>query len=246
MSVIVYGDFTDPLSRIASLRTDALRRAGSAVDWRAVAGHRSTQVVSRPLDEDTRRRIAETEQWWRDTALPGEATATSNTHVVPSPGPPVSAYAEAVVAGVADHVRALLFRSHWVHNQDIGNPDVLRGLLAIPILHGRSPAEVHTESGYAVAISGGPLTTDGWRLIGQWRGEWRELGRPELPVVRDGGSTLVGREAVAHLGALISEAGASLPPALPAVNPHPLPPLPVAAQRHGLARPGRRAAWWER
>ncbi|MFN2321144.1 MAG: hypothetical protein ABR500_15900 [Dermatophilaceae bacterium] len=82
----------------------------------------------------------------------------------------MSAYAEAVVAGVADHVRALLFRSHWVHNEDIGNPDVLRGLLALPILHGRSLAAVHSESGYAVSISGGPLTTTGGGSSGSGAG----------------------------------------------------------------------------
>lgn len=245
MSLVVYGDFTDPLSRIASLRMDALRTAGAELEWRAVAAHPTTQVTSRPVDDETRRRIAEVEQWWRDSALPGEATARSSIHVVPWASPPVSAYAEAVVAGVADHVRALLFRSLWVHNADIGNPDVLRGLLAVPILHGRSPAEVHSESGYAVSISGGPLTTDGWRLIGQWRTQWRDLGRPELPVVLDGERALSGRDAVARLGSVIAGEGLALRPVLPAVNPHPLPPLPLAAQRHGLARPGRRAAWWE-
>lgn len=245
MTVTVYGDFTDPLSRIASLRTDALRTAGAPVDWRAVAGHRTTAVMAHPVDDDTRRHIADIEQWWRDSALPGEPTARSNTHVVPWPDPPVSAYAEAVVAGVADHVRALLFRSYWVGNEDIGNPDVLRGLLAVPILHGRSPAEVHSESGYAVSISGGPLTTDGWRLIEQWRGEWHDLGRPELPVVRDGDTTLVGREAVSHLGAIISGEGLALRPTLPAVNPHPLPPMLLPGRRPGSARPGRRAAWWD-
>ena len=245
MSLVVYGDFTDPLSRIASLRMDALRAAGADLEWRSVTAVPTTQVVARPVDDETSRRIATVEEWWRDAALPGEATARSSVKVVPWGAPAVSAYAEAVVAGVADHVRTLLFRSYWVHNADIGNPDVLRGLLALPILHGRSPAEVHSESGYAVAISGGPLTTHGWRLIGQWRRQWRDLGRPELPVVRDGDETLSGRDAVAHLGAAISGAGLSLRPVLPAVNPHPLPPLPVAARRAGLARPGRRAAWWD-
>lgn len=246
MSVIVYGDFTDPLSRIASLRSDALRTAGADVEWRAVAGRSSTQVVARPLDDDDRRTLLDAEQWWRESALPGEPTARSSPHVLPWPVPPVSAYAEAVVAGVADHVRALLFRSYWVNNEDIGNPDVLRGLLAVPILHGRSPAEVHSESGYAVAIGGGPLTSDGWRLARQWRQGWRELGRPELPVVVDGEESLSGRTALTHLGSLISAVGAALPQTLPAMNPYPLPAMPLSARRHGIARPGRRAAWWDR
>lgn len=245
MSLVVYGDFTDPLSRIASLRMDALRAVGADLEWRAVAARPTTQVLARRVDDETSRRIATVEQWWRDAALPGEATARSGVTVVPWGAPAVSAYAEAVVAGVADHVRALLFRSYWVHNADIGNPDVLRSLLALPMIHGRSPAEVHSESGYAVAISGGPLTTDGWRLIGQWRTQWRDLGRPVLPVVRDGDETLCGRDAVARLGAAISGEGLSLRPVLPAVNPHPLPPLPVAARRAGIARPGRRLAWWD-
>jgi hypothetical protein len=36
VDLVVYADFTNPQSRLASRRVDALRAAGVAVDWRAV------------------------------------------------------------------------------------------------------------------------------------------------------------------------------------------------------------------
>jgi hypothetical protein len=243
MSLIVYGDFTDPLSRIASLRVDALRLTGHEVEWRAVAHRHTTQVVAGPLAEMTRERIAAVRRWWPGAALPGEQVEPTEPSIAPCPDPPVAAYAEAVVAGVADHVRALLFAAYWSDGADIGNPDVLRHLLAVPMIHGASPAEVHSESGYAVAIGGGPLTTAGWRRMGAWRREWVALGRPGVPVVCDGTDAYTGFEAVEYLG---SRLGRERVPALAVVgNPHPLPPLPLPARRVGLERPGRRQTWWE-
>lgn len=243
MSLIVYGDFTDPLSRVASLRVDALRLTGHEVEWRAVAHHHTTQVVVGPVTDSTRERVEAVQRWWPGAALPGEPAALDQPRISPCPDPPVAAYAEAVGAGVADHVRALLFARYWTDGEDIGNPDVLRRLLAVPMIHGDSPAEVHSESGYAVAIGGGPLTTAGWRRMGAWRREWVALGRPGLPIVCDGTDAYTGFEAVEHLGSLL---GAERVPALAAVgNPHPLPPLPLPARRVGIGRPGRRRTWWE-
>lgn len=243
MSLIVYGDFTDPLSRIASMRVDALQLSGHDVQWRAVAHHHTTQVVAGPVSDRVLDRLREAHEWSAGSALPGEAVLLARPRISPCPDPPVAAFAEAVGAGVADHVRALLFDAFWRDGEDIGNPDVLRRLLAVPMIHGDSPAEVHSESGYAVAIGGGPLTTAGWRRMGAWRREWVALGRPGLPVVCDGTDAYSGFEALEHLGSLLG--GERVPPLAAVGNPHRLPPLPLPARRVGLERPGRRRTWWE-
>ena len=140
--IVVYGDFTDALSWVASMRVDALRLAGADVDWRAVPAVHTTRVVAAPVDADQARRIDDVRRWHRESALPGEPTGWGAPYVVPRGDPPVSAYAEAVAAGIDDHIRHLLFRSAWLDGQDIGNPDVLRHLLAVPFLHGSSRSEV--------------------------------------------------------------------------------------------------------
>ena len=241
MTLTVYGDFTDPLSYVASIRADALRTAGVDLEWRAVAAHRSTRILAEPVGPEAARRIADVERWRREEALPGEPTTWLTPRTTPWSDPPVSAYAEAVGAGVADHVRHLLFAGYWLDGLDIGNPDVLRPLLVLPILHGRSASEVLAQEGYAVAIGGGPVTTAAWRRVDLWRHAWHDLGREELPVLVEDSTRLAGRDAVAHLGSLVEERRLDFPPA----NPYRLPPMPLSAQRVGLGRPGRRAAWWD-
>lgn len=241
MGLTIYADFTDPLGWITSLRADALILAGDEVEWRAVIAQPRLTVVSTPPDEDDRQRQDEVARWHTSAALPGEPREFPWPRVIPWAQPPVSAFAEAVGAGVAHGVRRLLFAGYWRRGQDIGNPDVLRTLLAVPLLRGNSPWDSLSDTGYAVAINGGPMTTDAWRLIRQWQGDWANLGRPGLPVVVYGERTLAGFEAADYLGALVREAGGEVRPS----NPHVLPPMPVAARRMSLDRPGLRPAWWD-
>ncbi len=241
MTLTVYGDFTDPLSRIASLRSDALRAAGWDVDWRAVAATRSTRAVAEPADAEFRERVADAASWLQQHCLPTERLQMTAPGIAACPDPPISGFAEAVGAGVADHVRRLLFRSYWLDGLDIGSPEVLRRLLAVPILHGRSPSEVLSVSGYAVAVNGVPITTAAWQRVRRWRASWEDLGRPPLPVVVDN-DTYSGFEALARLRALVGQH--RLPPI--GSNPYPLPPLPIQARRVSLLRPGLRPAWWDR
>ncbi len=241
MALVVYGDFTDPLSRIASRRTDVLRAAGGAVEWRAVAGHRSTRVLASPVDVEFQQRIVEVQAWLEAAALPGEPTGVPTPSAIVSPDPAVAAYAEAVGAGLADYVRRLLFKSYWLHGRDIGSPEVLRGLLAVPIRHGHSTSTVLARSGYAVAINGGPITTTAWRLIRQWRDEWEDLGKPVLPVVLDAETVKAGYDAAEHLGVLMATREHDFATA----GEYPLPPLPPPVRRVGVARAGQRPAWWD-
>lgn len=241
MTLTIYGDFTDPLSYIASLRVDALRLAQTPVQWRAVTEDSPTSTTSTPLRADRGQHLEEVMHWWRQNRLPGDRPDDEPPHFLPFGQPPLSAYAEAVVAGVDDHVRHLLFSTYFIDHEDIGNPDLLRRLLAIPMIHGRSGAAGYADQGYAVAIGGGPLTTDAWRLIRQWHTGWTGVEHDDLPLVTDGSLTLSGFDAVQHLGKLVGDQ--RIPPAVP--NPYELPPLSVSAERRGAARPGLRPGWWE-
>ena len=238
MSLIVYGDFTQLLSLVASLRTDALIAEGRAVEWRAVVGAPTTTVVSRPRSDAARREITEVAACWHDSALPGEPVGVHAPGFVPAAGPPAAAYAEAVGAGIGDHVRHLLFTNYWRDQEDIGNPDHLRRLLTVPILHGNSNADVLREYGYVVQIAGGPVTSAAWRLRHAWETAWDGLGRPELPAVTDGTDSYAGHDAIRYLGTL-----GEAPHTFADGNPYPLPPMPLAARRLDRIRPGLRPSW---
>src|SRR5690606_10805498 len=218
MTMTIYGDFTDAACRIASTRVDALVNAGVDVEWRAIVQHPTTRVLSQPLDDEDRADIARVEEAWRSESITGEPIPWHQPSFSPAPVPPVSGYAEAVGAGVGAHVRHLLFSSYWQDGTDIGNPDVLRRLLTLPILHARSEADVLKEYGYAVAIGGGPITSDAWRLIRSWRTDYAALGSPELPAYVEDGQCVSGWEAVRLLGAHVAELDALFPRA----NPFPL------------------------
>lgn len=240
MTITIYGDFTDAMSRIASIRVDALRGAGVPVEWRAVVQHPTIRVVSEPIGEVRHTEIAEVENTWRTESITGEFLAWRTPTTAPAAHTAVSGFAEAVGAGVGDHVRHLLFSSYWQDNADIGNPDVLRRLLVLPILHGRSEADVLNVYGYAVAISGGPVTSDAWRRIEQWRSDYAGLDHPQLPVCVEDGQLSTGWAALRRLGMLVTELDATFP----CGNPYTLPPLPLPAQKRSIAHSARIPVWW--
>jgi hypothetical protein len=227
MSMVVYADFSCPDCYLASRRVDALRAAGVEVDWRSiehqpsmpVGGHRVSPAVRDGLSE----RFAELTR----LLLPGEALPWAMPGSVAKTEAAVSAYAESYGAGVGDDVRRLLFGLYWLEGADIGSPIVLRTPLAGPILRGHSPADPLRESGYAVSVDRGPITTDAYRRIRAWRSEWRELGSPELPTVLCDGATLTGLDAVRRLGKEIAHSAATTEPILgdprryPPVSGHP-------------------------
>lgn len=243
MTLIIYGDFTELLSLVASLRADALIAQGHQVQWRAVVGRPSTTVVSRPRSDAGRSEIAQAATTWRESARPGEpgSLARQAPGFVPYAGAAAAAYAEGVGAGIGDHVRYLLFESYWREHEDIGNPDVLRRLLTIPVLHAGAQSDVLREYGYAVSIAGGPVTSEAWRLRHSWEVAFRGLDRAALPVVTNEEDVYSGEEAIRFLGTLGEE-----PHTLPATNPYPLPPMPTAARRHDVFRHGGRPIWRDR
>ena len=238
MSIILYGDFTDLLSLVASLRADTLIAAGAEIEWRAVVRTPTTTITAAPRSQEGRRELTQAAQRWREVSPTGESIEAPGPGFVPNAAAAAAGYAEAVGAGVGDHVRYLLFSSYWRAHLDIGNPDQLRRLLTVPILHGHSDSDVLREYGYAVSIAGGPVTSSAWRLRNCWEKGWRAVDRRALPAVVEGADVHIGSDAIRRLGAL-----GDAPQTIPHGNPYPLPPMRVAARRLDLARPRGRAIW---
>lgn len=205
MGVIVHGDFTCPFSYLASWRTDLLVGTDAAVQWRAVEHAPHTPLTGQRLDDDGSRQALQ--EWHQvqelllpDEELPGRPPSTrSSTRAA------VAGFAEAAGAGVADQVRRLLFRAYWVDGLDIGNPEILRALLAAPIRAGHATSAPLREFGYAVSPARGPVTSAAHRRIRRWRDEWVALGDPTIPALVEDGRVLTGVPAVVRLGELVAD-----------------------------------------
>lgn len=206
MSLLIYADFTDLPCYLASRRVDALRATGVEVDWRAVETDPAAPARGRPADlEDV-----------ADLLLPGETLPYRPTGSVPNTRAAVSAYAEGVGAGVGDDIRRILFTARWQEGADIGNPEMLRTRLAGAILRGSSTSWPLQEAGYAVSVSGGPITSAAWRRIRDWRDEWTRLGTgAALTLVADDGLPVTGTTALRRLEKELLAADADPEPVLP-------------------------------
>lgn len=192
MSPVIYADFNDPYGYLASRRVDALAAAGVVLDWRAVEHDPRMPVTGRRLTPSDEVTLKEELAAVAETLLPGESLPWEPPGMTPKTEASVSAYAEAYGAGVAADVRRLLFDAYWVDGADIGSPEVLRPLLAGPILRGDSTAEPLSQSGYCVSVNRGPITTDAYRRIRAWRAEWTRLDTGAVPALVLGGRLLTG------------------------------------------------------
>jgi hypothetical protein len=215
--VIVHGDFDCPWSYLAFRRAAVLAAAGVDIDWRAV--EREPRPHGRPdgfeaLQEEMDRVVG--------SLLAGERLPYDLAGFVPRTRATVAAYAESYAAGVADPVRSVVFESFWMHGVDIGDAKVLRTLLVDELRGSASPSEAVRDWGQCVDVTGGPISTAAWRLVGRWATEWRDSGREVTPVVTVPGSPpLHGVAAVTWLGAQV--AARDLDPEPPA-RPRPQPP----------------------
>lgn len=120
----------------------------------------------------------------------------------------MSAYAEACAAGIGGRVRDLLFEAFWMHALDLGDTKVVRTLLVDATRSASSPSESLRDWGYAVDVTGGPVTAAGWRLVAAWADQWQALGKETVPVVLVGDAeALFGTDAVEWLGAELVSRG---------------------------------------
>lgn len=230
-AITLHADFSCPWSYLAWRRAAVLEAAGVTVDWRAV--EHSPWTPSRADDRAERLTGLQAEMdHVLGALLPGEELPYDLAGFVPRTRAAVAAYAEAYVAGVPERVRRLVFEAFWMHGIDIGDAVVLRALIADELRGGSSPSEVVREWGYPVDVTGGPISTDAWRLVRTWDLEWHGTQRPVVPVLQVGDRRpVLGADAVDWLGREIRAHG--LGHELPAPTP------PDAPSPEGL--PGR--AW---
>lgn len=199
--IVVYADFNCPWSYLASRRAAVLATDGVQVDWRAV--EHEPRCPGRLLGRSARlaRLRGEMDQVVAEL-LPGEVLPYSLAGFVPYTGAAVSGYAEAYAAGVATEVRQLLFEAFWMHAFDLGDATVVRTLLVDAVRSGSSPSDLLHEWGYAVDVTGGPVTTAAWRLLRVWAELWPDKDTEPVPVlVVDDAPPRFGIHAVTWLGA---------------------------------------------
>ena len=199
---VLYGSFACPWSYLASQRTDrilapALRPVWRMIDADAAPGTRLASP-GRRLDLQGAEEAAADLAAVRALLLAGEHLPDRPPAFVPHTGPAVVGYAEGVGAGVGDQVRRILFDAYWRQGLDIGMPEVLRRLLHSPLRSGTSTVRPISQHGYAVTLTGGPLTTAAHRRLRHWHEGQPSSGGVALALTTDQGTT----RADAALGAL--------------------------------------------
>jgi 2-hydroxychromene-2-carboxylate isomerase len=205
-ALVIYGDFSCPMCYLASQGVDALTNAGVAVQWRAVEHRPDLPVGGLRHGLDTGSAAERSLGDARALLRPGDQLPATVPALVPKTMAAVSAYAEACGAEVEDEIRRLLFSAYWEGGVDIGSPTVLHTLLAGAFMRGRATSDPIRRFGYGVAVTGGPITSQAWRLIRGWRQEWQALGAPELPSLWDGTRVISGKRAVRQLAVEVSQA----------------------------------------
>lgn len=204
-TISVWGDFTCPWTYLAWRRTELLADDGVAIDWRTVEHD--------PWRHETAVSVHDRFQALHDELpevithlLPGEPYPYVLKGHVPFTGAATSAYAEACVAEVATSVRRKLFDAFWQDGVDLGDPRVLRAMLADDFYESASPSEPVWRWGLAVDVTGGPISNEAWHLVRDWRSQWEELGGT-VPTVIVGERAIVGVAAVDWLGTQVRERG---------------------------------------
>ncbi len=217
------GDLTCPWSYLAARRAARLESAGVGVDWWMVEHDRP--VPGRPVAHQQRR-----ETTLRDLAhvtsrlLPGERLPHAFTGPVPFTRPAVSGYAEAHLAGVGPAARGLLFEAFWLHGVDLGDARTVRMLLSDVVRSGTSASELVREWGYAVDVTGAPVSGDAHRLVRRWRAAWSRSGEI-VPVLVDEDRRWYGVEVLDRLADHMLRLGLD-----PAAEDEPPAPPPVRAR----------------
>ncbi len=195
----LYGCFSCAWCYLASQRSD-LAGPAAGYDWRMVVPSRHLPVTGVRFDAAGHQHLQDELTTIRALLQPGEVLPADAPGFLPNTGPAVAGYAEAYGAGVAGPVRRLLFDAYWTGGADIGNPEVLRRLLAGPIRAGHSTSWPLRDSGYAVSLAGGPITTEAYHHIRDWHKDWQLAAGGTVPALVAGGSTVTGTGVLVALG----------------------------------------------
>ena len=213
--IALYGDLTCPWSYLASRRAALLEADGVEVDWWMVEHDRP--VPGRPVDPDARLKATRGDlDRVSRRLLPGELLPHALAGFVPFTKPAVSGYAEAYLAGAGPAARRLLFDAFWMHAVDLGDARLVRTLLVDIVRSATPSSDLVRDWGYAVDVTGAPVTADAWRLVRRWRDGWSDGGEVVPALVLDGGRRLDGAAAVEWLGAELVRRDVDLDQPLPA------------------------------
>ena len=198
--ITLTGDFTCPWSYLASRRATLLAGVGVDVEFRVVE-HDPWQP-QRFMDSSLRfDRVQREIEQVAGLLLPDEELPYALAGFVPRTRAALSGYAEACAAGVGPVARELLFEAFWVNGMDLGDARMVRMLLVDAIRSGSSSSEALREWGYAVDVTGGPITSTGWRLLQRWRESWIASGKETVPkLCVDDDEPRYGEDAVEWLG----------------------------------------------
>ncbi|MGI8750735.1 MAG: DsbA family oxidoreductase [Acidimicrobiales bacterium] len=174
---VVYGDFNCPYSALAAVRVDRIVAAGNAdVEWRAVEHDPTIPAGGRPVTGDVAdaddRELAEV------TGLASSEDRLEMRRPAIQPNTALAVAAFAAVGGAdADALRRRLFHALWVDGRDLGDPDVLGRLGAVP-------------------------GADGGRGA-QWQAQWAAIDRRLVPLmILDGGRVSRGLGALSRLATI--------------------------------------------
>src|SRR5581483_10438013 len=174
-AIVVFGDFADPLSFLASQRVEQIASLGlHDIEWLAIESRRGLPMHGRPLDADTAEAV-------RRLSMAGEAVPTAGL-LVPNSGAATAAYAESFTDGLPDPMRRALFDALWVQGRNIADTEILRSV-AFSVFNPQPPAAdlqrrsqanqplvplgdpdpfaVTRRLGFLVSMDGGPLTDAG-------------------------------------------------------------------------------------
>ncbi|MGH3472277.1 MAG: DsbA family protein [Nocardioidaceae bacterium] len=216
----LYGDFNCPWSYLASRRAWVLADAGVPVDFRPVE-HDPLELPAASTDTQRFADLSAEMDLVTAHLLPDEHLPYALAGFVPRTKAAVSGYAETYAAGAADAAWRLLFQAFWEHAIDLGDPAVVRTLLADVIRGGHSRSDPVSEWGYSVSVSGGPVTSDAWRLARGWRAEWHGTNQKVVPIlVVPDRQVVYGKDVVQWLGEQVVSRGLD-PDAEPPVVPSP-------------------------
>ncbi|HEY3534465.1 MAG TPA: hypothetical protein VGK60_02775 [Pedococcus sp.] len=204
--LVLYGDFTCPWTYLAQRRLGELAAAGIRSELRAVEHAPSHPRRTGGADgfADLRAEMDEVVQH----LLADEQYPYTLAGFVPHTYAAVNGYAEAYGAGAGPVAAPVLFEAFWRHGMDLDEPKVVRTLLTDAVMGGTSPSDPLRRWGFVVGVTGAPMTTTAWRLVGDWRAEWTRVSHGVVPVlVQDGRPPIVGVDVVTTLAELVHRLG---------------------------------------